>query len=172
MNNLNRRGYLTVEVILASVVAVSIAIFLMEITIKLVNVTDDAYVNTELLTDKALIIKNIKSGIEEDIKNGGGISSIRLASGRQPMINISFCNSAYNRGVYISSNKLIYKNTNDNTELYSKDLNDKYLSSYSISSTTGTINNNEYVLFKVTGVNKFSEDNFEADIIVLNKKTC
>lgn len=171
MNNLNRRGYLTVEVILASVVAVSIAIFLMNITIKLVDVTDDVYVNTELLTDKALIIKNIKSGIEEDIKNGGGISSIELTSGRQSMINISFCNSAYNRGVYISSNKLIYKNTNDNTELYSKDLS-KYLSGYSVSSTTGTINNNEYVLFKVTGVNKFSEDNFEADIIVLNKKTC
>lgn len=62
---LNRKGYLTVEVILASVIAVTIAFFLMEITIKLVNVTDDAYVNTELLTDKTLIIKNIKGQLEK-----------------------------------------------------------------------------------------------------------
>ena len=168
--NLNKKCYLTVEVILASVVAVSIALFLMDITIKLVNVTDDAYVNTELLTDKALIIKNIKSGIEEDIKNGEGINSIELTSGG---IKISFCNSTYNRSMYVSSNKLIYKNSNNSTELYSKDLSSKYLSNYNVSSSkTGTINNNDYVLFKVTGVNKFSEDDFEADIIVLNKKTC
>ena len=50
---LNRRGYLTVEIIIASAMAVTIAIFLMEITINLVNVSDDAYVSTELLTDKA-----------------------------------------------------------------------------------------------------------------------
>ena len=76
--NLNRRGYLAVEVILASVVAVTIAIFLMEITVKLVNITDDTYVDTELLTDKALIIKNIKGLLEEDIKNNGGIKNIQI----------------------------------------------------------------------------------------------
>ena len=170
---LNRRGYLTVEVILASVVAVAIALFLMEITIKLVNITDDAYVDTELLTDRVLIIKNIKEKLEDDIENGNGINSIQiLNSGRQSKLTISFCNNNYVRNIYVSNNKFIYDDSN-NVEIYSKDLNSKYLNNYGVfSNKTGTINNNEYVLFKLTANNKFSKENFEADIIVYNNKAC
>ena len=41
MKKLNRRGYMTVEIIIASVIAFSIAFFLIEITMKLVDVTDN-----------------------------------------------------------------------------------------------------------------------------------
>ena len=40
---LNRKGYLTVEIILASTLAFAIAFFLIEITVKLVSKTDDIY---------------------------------------------------------------------------------------------------------------------------------
>lgn len=61
---LNRKGYLTVEIILASVITFIIAFFLIEITMKLVNKTNDAYMDTLLSTDKALITKNLMELID------------------------------------------------------------------------------------------------------------
>ena len=52
---LNRKGYLTVEIILASAVAFAIAFFLMEITVKLVSKTDDVYHETVITYDLSLI---------------------------------------------------------------------------------------------------------------------
>ena len=43
MVKLNKKGYLAVEVILASVVAVSIAVFLIDLTVKMVNKTRRSY---------------------------------------------------------------------------------------------------------------------------------
>ena len=42
---LNRKGYLTVEIILAYTIAFAIAFFLIEITVKLVSKTDDIYLS-------------------------------------------------------------------------------------------------------------------------------
>ncbi len=178
--NLNRKGYLAVEVILASVVAITIAIFLMEITVKLVNVTDDAYVDTELLTDKTLIIKNIKNQLEEDIKNNCGIKSIsEISSSIVSGYKIDFykedaADNYYDRKIYVLDNQVIYdEDSDDVTEFYHKNLNKKYLSNFSITtSKTGTINNNEYILFKIEADSKFSKEPFIANIIVQNNKTC
>ena len=57
---LNRKGYLTVEIILASTIAFAIAFFLIEITVKLVSKTDDVYHETVIAYDDAIIINNIK----------------------------------------------------------------------------------------------------------------
>ena len=55
---LNRKGYLTVEIILASTIAFAIAFFLIEITVKLVSKTDDVYHETVIAYDDAIIINN------------------------------------------------------------------------------------------------------------------
>lgn len=187
---LNRRGYLTVEIIIASAMAVTIAIFLMEITINLVNVSDDAYVSTELLTDKALIMKNIKENLEEDIKNNGGIKSIQSIS--WPPTNgitsigyvIDFCKENegsgddeinYDRTLFIYDNQLVYKeNSDDEYEFYRKNLNKKYLNNFSItSSSTGDIYNNDYIMFTISADEKLSNDKFKLSIVVRNNnKTC
>ncbi len=162
--NLNRRGYLAVEVILASVVAISIAIFLMEITIKLVNVTDDAYIDTEILTDKALITKNIKKLLEDDIEENGGISSITCTD---TSCQINFCSNSSSIELD-NNNQITYNGTNN----YDKTLN-KNLSNIKITTNkTGNIDNGDYVLFKITADSKFTKENFEANIIVYNNKTC
>ena len=65
---------MTVEIIIASVIAFSIAFFLMEITMKLVDVTDNEYADTNFMTDKALIITNVKKYVEDyldDVKSDG-----------------------------------------------------------------------------------------------------
>lgn len=174
---LNRGGYITVEIILASVVAVTIAIFLMEITIRLVNITDDAYVDTELLTDKALIIKNIKEELEKDIENYGGIVGIDSNSNNK-IYSIEFCNNIREseRNLYTDNNIIGYVNgdyeSGQYANIYEKKLN-KSLSNIKIETNkTGIINNGDYILFKITADSKFSKENFEANIIVYNNKTC
>lgn len=169
--NLNRKGYLTVEVILASVVAITIAVFLMEITVKLVNVTDDAYVDTELLTDKGLIIKNIKNLIAEDNEVGDnvGIDKVECSNNQ---CDLTFCNNL-KRYLKIENNRLIYGNLDDNSEIYSKNINDKIDNIALSSNVEGfVLEDDGYLLLKVTADNKFSKNNFEADIIVYNNKTC
>ena len=64
---LNRKGYLTVEIILASTIAFAIAFFLIEITVKLVSKTDDVYHETVIAYDDAIIINNIKEKIKDYI---------------------------------------------------------------------------------------------------------
>lgn len=76
MIRLNNKGYLTIEIILASVMAMTIAFFLIELTSNVVNKTDDYNRQTLFLTDKALIIKNIKSELEKDISNNGVVTNV------------------------------------------------------------------------------------------------
>ena len=157
---LNRKGYITVEVILASVVAVSIAIFLMEITIKMVNITDDAYVDTELLTEKALIIKNIKKLLEDDIEKNGGINNITCTN---TLCQINFCSDSSSIEL-VNNNQITYNGINS----YDKNLSNIKI----ITNKTGNIDNGDYILFKITADSKFSKENFESNIIVYNNKTC
>ena len=81
MIKLNKKGYLAVEVILASVVAVSIAVFLIDLTVKMVNKTNDNYTNTLFLTDKALITNNLRKEIKQDMKNNSGLKSADIKNG-------------------------------------------------------------------------------------------
>lgn len=73
---LNRKGYLTVEIILASTVAFAIAFFLMEITVKLVSKTDDVYHETVITYDDAIMINNIKDKIIDYIIETDGLKSV------------------------------------------------------------------------------------------------
>ena len=82
MKKLNRRGYLTIEIVLASTLAFTIAFFLIDLTIKFANKTDDIQLDTLYITDNALLIENIREVINIDkdaeVENGdaGKITSI------------------------------------------------------------------------------------------------
>ena len=169
---LNRKGYLTVEVILASVAAIGIAFFLMEITIKLVNITDDAYVDTDLLTDKALIIENIKALVEEEISNKGKITFNNTGSNCNGKPNCEKYNISFNytsvAGISFTGGILEYKDSDGNIR-YQKKLN-KNINNWKVDFKEVIPSGYEkgYVLIKITGDNKFSKNNFRADIIVYN----
>lgn len=74
MKKLNRRGYLTIEIVLASTLAFTIAFFLIDLTIKFANKTDDIQLETLYITDNALLIENIREAINIDkdaeVENG------------------------------------------------------------------------------------------------------
>ncbi len=73
---LNRKGYLTVEIILASTIAFAIAFFLIEITVKLVSKTDDVYHEAVIAYDDAIIINNIKEKIKDYIIETDGLALV------------------------------------------------------------------------------------------------
>ena len=65
-NKLNNRGYVLVEIILASVIAFGIAYYMLDLTIKLKNKNDDILAKTIVQTDKAIIQNKLVEYIEKD----------------------------------------------------------------------------------------------------------
>lgn len=69
---LNKKGYMLVEIIVASVLAMSIAYYLLNLTYKFKNTNEDLYQSYNYMRDKILITKNIMNDLE-----GGTISEIK-----------------------------------------------------------------------------------------------
>ena len=137
----------------------------MEITIKLVNVTDDAFVETDLLTDKALMIKKIKNRIETDVNLG--IREVSCSETETKCI-ITYCNHA-NRNIKIveENGAYILKWSQDNSVLYSEALNNS-LSNFNITARKS----GRYILIEITADNKFSDEKFDVPIIAYDDKGC
>lgn len=147
--NLNRKGYLTVEVILGATIAFAIAFFLMLITIKMVNVTDDNYRDIGITTDSALVISDVKS-----LLDNRDISNISC--------NNNTCDISYSDGssgyLGIDNNSIIYGSGAD--YLYVKKLDDS-LSNISISSSiNGDVTNSNNIYFRVSASNVFVDKNY------------
>lgn len=156
MKRLNRGGYLTIEIVLASVMTFVIAFFLIDITIKLVDNADNAYADTVLTTDKALIIKNIKENLKEDICSKGIITNVGCSNNE--------CN------IRMTDNSLVKLSVNNNkveytgNESYSKDI-DKILTDINLT----TSSSKGYYNFKISGTNIFVDENYDMNIFVYNE---
>lgn len=152
---LNRKGYLTIEIILGATIAFAIAFFLMEITIKMVNVTEDNYKDIVVITDNALVISNIK-----ELLDNKKITNITCSSNICTITYDDIDNTTHTTHLSIDNRSVIYKeNTN---YLYVKEL-DKSLSNITLTSTirgdiTGENKNNIY--FKITAQNIFIDKDY------------
>lgn len=168
MKKLNRKGYMTVEIIIASVLAFAIAFFLMQITMKLVDVNDNEYVNTNFMTEKALIMSNIKKNLREDINEYEKIDSINC--------NDNYCGIIFERSggptearrIVIDKENNIIKytdNVDNGTVIYSNKLD----SGIKINSLTGGISGS-YTYFQIGCQNIFSDEDYDISIVILNIK--
>lgn len=163
MVKLNKKGYLAVEVILASVVAVSIAVFLIDLTVKMVNKTNDNYTNTLFLTDKALITNHLRKEIKQDMKNNSGLKSAGIKNGS--------CYLEYNN----DSGKWINTKDEENRDAityspgYSKTIN-KDIKYSDINIKTCTLKNN-YLIIKINFEDIFTTNNNRDIEIVLYNST-
>ncbi len=150
---LNRKGYLTIEIILGAVIAFGIAFFLIEITTKLVSVSEDNYKDTIVSTDSALIISEVKELIE---KENSRITNISCSNNT---CTISSSNGQYS--LKVDNNKLSY--SKDNT-LYERNI-DSSLSDITLtSSVNGNTTNKDNIYFKISGKNIYSGKDY--DIII------
>lgn len=86
MRRLNNRGYLIVELILASVLAMTVAYFLLNLVVKMSSKNQDLYVETALLTDKAIMTNLVMEDVNKytlirmnnSSENEGKISKVLL----------------------------------------------------------------------------------------------
>ena len=69
MKKLNNKGYMLVEIILASVLAFGVAYFIIDLTIKLKNKNDDLLVETEVTTDKTIITNKLMEVVQDEREN-------------------------------------------------------------------------------------------------------
>ena len=86
MKKMNNRGYLIVELILASVLAMTVAYFLLNLVVKMSSKNQDLYVETALLTDKAIMTNLVMEDVNKytlirmnnSSENEGKISKVLL----------------------------------------------------------------------------------------------
>ncbi len=166
MVKLNKKGYLAVEVILASVVAVSIAVFLIDLTVKMVNKTNDNYTNTLFLTDKALITNNLRKEIKKDIEKEKNGPIQRADFNGKYTCNLKFT-GGNTSNITIGGNEITYQS--DREKKYSKTINKdiKYSSIYI--DKCGVENN--YLIIKINFEDIFTTNNNRDIEIVLYNST-
>ena len=160
---LNRKGYLTIEIILGATIAFAIAFFLMEITIKMVNVTEDNYKDIVVITDNALVISSIK-----ELLDNKEITNITCSSNICTITYDDIDNTTHTTHLGIDNRSVIYKESTN--YLYVKEL-DKSLSNITLTSTiigdiTGENKNNIY--FKITAQNIFIDKDYSIIIPIDN----
>ena len=63
---LNQKGYMLVEIIISFAIAMTIAFFLINLTIKFKNEEQDIYYSSKYISDKLAITKNIMNDLEEN----------------------------------------------------------------------------------------------------------
>lgn len=69
MYKLNNKGYMLVEIVLASVIAFGVAYYITNLTIKLKNKNDDMLVETQVMTDQAIIANKLMKYIIDEGSN-------------------------------------------------------------------------------------------------------
>ena len=69
MKKLNNKGYMLVEIILASVLAFGVAYFIIDLTIKLKNKNDDLVVETQVVTDQTIISNKLMNYLKSEGDN-------------------------------------------------------------------------------------------------------
>ena len=160
MLKLNRKGYLTIEIILASAIAFVIAFFLIDITMKLVDKTDNYYVDTVFMTDKALVTKNIKELIQNDINDYGIITNVECNNDNK-YCNITFGDGTINTLVIDKDKKQITYGD------YTKKFDTKLSGDIRIGVSTST--DKKYIVFYMKFTNIFEGNNYDIIIPILNE---
>lgn len=174
---LNRKGYLTVEIILASAVAFAIAFFLMEITVKLVSKTDDVYHETVITYDDAIMINNIKDKIIDYIIETDGLALVECKNNECNIWGERVGGATEERYLYYDSESKEIRFSEgaeegkDRVTLYAKKVDDS-ISEVEISSN---INRNvkpsdRIVFFNIKLKNIFTDNAYEMVIPINLKK--
>ena len=172
MGKLNNRGYLIVELILASVLAMTVAYFLLNLVVKMSSKNQDLYVETALLTDKAIMTNLVMEDVNK--YNLVGVSQ----SGNS--VNFDFKDKDNNdikkKLVVDTDDKSVTYSNEDGSNAIVKKLNSNIIKiDPQISADEGVINsgiNDSLLRIKTVMNTMYSDTNFGLDITIpYNKNT-
>lgn len=119
---LNNKGYMLVEIIVAAVIAMSVAYYLINLTYKFKDQNMDIYNSTYVLSDKINITKNIMNDIDNKTISNYKCDSSQVTfsvGGRTRKLIISsnkdkLTYGYYNKGVFVTSDNSYYVKQLDN----------------------------------------------------------
>lgn len=113
---LNNKGYLIIEIVLASMIAFGVAYFLFDLTINLKNKSDDLQAKTIVMSDRTIVENYVMSTLNENIEYGKPSCSLN---------NIHFTDKdGIDNIMYLNSNMFIHNVGSDSK--YKKEFNTKY----------------------------------------------
>lgn len=171
---LNRKGYLTVEIILASTIAFAIAFFLIEITVKLVSKTDDVYHEAVIAYDDAIIINNIKEKIKDYIIETDGLALVECKNNECNIWGERVGGATEERYLYYDSESKEIRFSEgaeegkDRVTLYSKKVDDS-ISEVEISSNiNGNVKPSDRIVFFNIKLKNIFTDNAYEMVIPIN----
>ena len=101
---LNKKGYMLVEIVIASVLAMSIAYFLLNLTYKFKNKNEDIQQSYIYTKDKVLITKNIMSDLERGVVKNISEDSEKVTF----KLDISANNDSEERKLQVKNNIIEY----------------------------------------------------------------
>lgn len=174
MKKLNKKGYLTIEIILGSVIAFAIAFFLIEITAKMISNNDDTFRDTIITTDNALIISGVKEVVEN---NKDGINNINCNDNNICYITYKDGNTGTLEiadstvdGSTVKIVKYVMTKPNDSAsyDKYEKKLDDSLSDITLNSNINGEVSDESNIYFKITGKNIFLDKEYNIIIPIDN----
>ena len=169
---LNKKGYLIVEIIVASVIAMTMMYFLMEITIKIKNINEDYYIKTKLETDKVLMTREIMKDINsmyvtnitthEDVDNKFIIFTFDTGDTKMMKLSKDGSKTIFKYGESVDEeNQFTFKEEND---VYTKTVDENL--------TLGNIditNDSDILTLKTPATNMYLEQDYGLDLAVSYK---
>ena len=157
MKELNNKGYITVEILIASIIAIVIAVFLIELTVKLVSKSDDAYVDTILTTDKVIITNQIMDDI-----NGRGLYELQYIRRGEPNSGLLF---TFSDG---TEKELYVKTEDDKHRLIYGNPGESYIKNFNISFNQVSYDYSigDYIAICLTLKTTYSDKNYGFSMVV------
>lgn len=124
---LNKKGYMLVEIVISSVLAMSIALYLLNLTYQFKNKNEDIYQSISYSSDKIAITKNIMNDLDNQIITGienNGTSEVILTSNsgtsketRKIKITSPSTNISQNQQITITYGKIDNNNNFDTADV-------------------------------------------------------
>ena len=170
MKKLNNKGYMLIEIILASVITFTIAFSLINLILKFKNTNEDLYNETNILNDRISITKNIM----DDIKDYTLVEINKETSGNITTVNLKLEDSnqeeIIKRLIIDNSSKTIeYGTYKDNViKKNNKSYYKKTLSKTNEIGDIATIENNDTITIKIPISSIYSKKSY--DIMLLLKE--
>jgi len=148
MKKLNNKGYLIVEIIVASVLAMTIGYFLIRLVIKFSAQQEDTYMTTKYISDKNILTTMIIQDVEKL-----GVKEIEIA---EKKVTFTFNDSSSKELIIDSNNKITY---------------DGYIQQFDNSLTFGIINieyNDNYISINIPMTTNYSNEDYGIKLLIQN----
>ncbi len=156
---LNNKGYMIIEIILASMIAFSIAYLLFDLTLNMKNKSDNMQAKSMILTDRTIIENYIMNEMNEaDAANCGYTGKIENTQSEY----IQLQNGSNITYLYVYNGDFVHANTLTGAGItYKKEAND-YIVQYWLSCKKNNTDKKLWIELDVES--NFFEENFSADL--------